>query len=102
MGSQQIIPIAFRFMRLPVRWRVISGEHLQERRARTSKAQAEKRGQKLTSSQMTAILDPIAVKSRVLYGQLTTTSADGVKDLRELDGWYCRDEFFELPHGDVE
>lgn len=62
MGSQQILPIRFEFVRLPVRWTAMGN----------------------------------ALIGRMERGRPDTST------LRNLDGWHCRDEFFELPIGDVD
>lgn len=94
--------MTFTFIRLPVTWSVISCERLKQLRAEQLRATARKSGRELTPDEVRRVLDPIATKRPVLYGELNEIDSLDAKVLKELNGWHWRDEFFRLPRGNTE
>ncbi len=100
--AQQIVPIRFTFVRLPVSWKVLSGEQLRGLLAAQFKAHATKHGKKLSSDKLRDLMKGSTPAGPVLYGQLKETESAQSGVLREINGWHWRHEFFSLPADDLD
>lgn len=99
--AQTLIPIRFRFLKLPVSWEVLVGERLDKFRAAQLKTYAAKRGKELTLNEQTA-LERRAPAGSLLCGRIKEVRSLDAEVLSELNGWHWRDEFFALPENDLD
>ena len=67
--AHTLIPIRFRFLKLPVSWEVLAGERLDKFRTAQLKAYAAKRGKELTLNEQTD-LERRALAGPLLCGRI--------------------------------
>jgi hypothetical protein len=93
--AHDVVPIRFRFIKLPVTWEVLSGDRLARFRTTQLRALEAKQGKELTGDQQRA-LERRARPGPFLCGQIKGIRSLDEQVLTELDGWYWRDRFFAL------
>ena len=98
--AQHIIPIRFRFIRLPVTWAVFEGERLEKLGDAQLKEIEKKRGRALAPDIRKYLGEPFST-GPILWGEIRQTDSPYEEDITEIDGWHWRDEFFRLPHKDI-
>jgi hypothetical protein len=99
--SQKIIPIRFRFVKLPVVWNVLTGARWEQYRVAKLRAEVAGRGRELTKDEIAYFARRIPA-APLLCGRLRRIQAvdsEVLSEITDIRGIW--DEFFRLPEGDL-
>jgi hypothetical protein len=100
--SQHIIPIRFRFVKLPVVWEVLTGARWEQLKAARLRSYAKRRGKELSVDEKTDF-ERLIPAAPLLYGRIKGIQAIDAEVLSEItDIWQMREKFFGLPEDNLD